>query len=104
MNQRKSDGNTSNNLSEVIRVRIHPRAKKNEISGILDDGTIKINLTAPPAEGKANQQLINVLSNLLEIDKSDIDIISGKTARNKLVRLKNCPIKEIINKIKSIAS
>ncbi len=104
MAQRNKDSKTNNNLSEVVNVRIHPRAKKNGISGILDDGTIKISLTAPPADGKANQQLINLLSNLLEIDKSDIDIISGKTARNKLVRLKNCPNKEIINKLKSIAS
>lgn len=49
------------------------------------DGTIKVNLTAPPEDGKANEQLVEVLSDNLGIDQSRIKITRGKTSRNKTV-------------------
>lgn len=71
----------------TLRIRATPRAKKSEISEILEDGTIKVRLTAPPVEGKANKALVEFLSQILGISSAQIKIISGKTGRNKLVRI-----------------
>ncbi|RPH74383.1 DUF167 domain-containing protein [bacterium] len=69
----------------AITVRVTPRAKKNQISAILADGTIKIHLTAPPVDGKANQALIAFLSEISGLPESKIEIVAGLTGRNKLV-------------------
>ena len=72
----------------TLAVKVIPRAKKNEISQVMADGTIKIKLTAPPVEGKANKALIKFLSRSLQIPTQDIEIISGSKSRNKVVLLK----------------
>lgn len=64
-----------------------PRARRNEVAEILNDGTIRIRLTAPPVEGKANQALIEFLSEILEVPKSHIEIVAGETGRDKLVSI-----------------
>ena len=69
----------------IITVRVIPRAKKSEISQVLADGTIKIRLTAPPVEGKANQALVRFLADVFDISPSNIEIISGKKGRKKVV-------------------
>lgn len=71
----------------AIAVRITTRASKNEISGILEDGTIKIKLTAAPVDGKANQMLIEFLSKLLDCPKSSIEIVAGNSGRDKLITI-----------------
>jgi uncharacterized protein (TIGR00251 family) len=72
-------------LGAAITVRITPRASKNEISEILNDGTVKVRITAPPVEGKANEMLIDFLADVLEVKKAQIDIVAGNTGRDKLV-------------------
>ena len=69
----------------IITIRVIPRAKKSEISQVLADGTIKIRLTAPPVEGKANQALVRFLADVFDISPSNIEIISGKKGRKKVV-------------------
>ncbi|MDD5370083.1 MAG: DUF167 domain-containing protein [Anaerolineaceae bacterium] len=69
----------------AITIRVTPRASKNEISGIQEDGTIKVRLTAPPVEGQANTALIHFLADLLQVAPSRIEIIAGLSGRDKLV-------------------
>ena len=69
----------------ALAIRVTPRASKNEIIGILDDGTIKIRLTAPPVEGKANAELIRFLAKVLDIAPNKLEIVAGETGRDKLV-------------------
>lgn len=69
----------------ALAVRITPRASKNEISEILSDGTVKIRLTAPPVEGKANLALVDFLSDVLGVPASRIEIVAGATGRDKLI-------------------
>jgi uncharacterized protein (TIGR00251 family) len=64
-----------------------PRSSKNEIAGIMDDGTVKIRLTAPPVEGQANIALIRYLADLLGVPQGNIEIVAGQTGRNKLVTI-----------------
>lgn len=74
-------------LGAALAIRVTPGAKRNEIDGFLEDGTIRIRLVAPPVEGKANSALIDFLSKVLGARRSDIEIIAGETSRNKLVTI-----------------
>ena len=71
----------------ALAIRVTPRARRNEIVGILDDGTIKIRLTSPPVEGKANNALVEFLADVLDVPRSRIDIVAGETGRDKLVSI-----------------
>jgi len=71
----------------ALAVRVIPRANRNELVEILPDGTLKIRLTAPPVEGRANQALIEFLAKALDIPRSMIEIVAGQKGRNKLVAI-----------------
>ena len=67
-------------------VKVQPRAKKNAIIGELGDA-LKIALTAPPVEGRANEECIKFFANLLEVPRSSVSIASGETSRRKVIRV-----------------
>lgn len=67
-------------------VKVQPRASKNAITGAVGDA-LKLALTAPPVEGRANQAVIELLAEVLEIPRSSVTIASGETGRNKVVRI-----------------
>jgi uncharacterized protein (TIGR00251 family) len=67
-------------------VKVHPRARKNAITGVVGNA-LKLALTAPPVEGKANQSVIEFFADLFEIPRSSVTIASGETSRNKVVRI-----------------
>jgi len=79
----------------ALAIRVQPRAKRNEISGILVDGTVKIRLTAPPVEGKANKALLDFLAIVLKVPASKIEIIAGHTGRKKLVSILDLDAKTV---------
>jgi uncharacterized protein (TIGR00251 family) len=67
-------------------VKVHPRARKNAITGVVGDA-LKLALTAPPVEGKANLAVIEFFSDLFAIPRSSVTIASGETSRNKVIRI-----------------
>jgi uncharacterized protein (TIGR00251 family) len=67
-------------------VKVHPRARKNAITGTVGDA-LKLALTAPPVEGRANQAAIEFFAEWFEIPRSSVTIASGETSRNKVVRI-----------------
>jgi len=71
----------------TLSVRIQPRASKNELV-LMEDGGLKIRLTAPPVEGAANEALIRFLAETLSVSKSQIEIVAGHTSREKIVRVR----------------
>lgn len=71
----------------AITVRITPRASKNEIAEILDDGTIKIRLTAATVENQANLALVEFLAGVLQIAPKQIEIVAGHSGKDKLVTI-----------------
>ena len=70
----------------TLAVKVHPRARKNAITGVVGDA-LKLALTAPPVEGKANQAVIEFFADLFAIPRSSVTIASGETSRNKIVRI-----------------
>jgi len=69
----------------ALAVRITPRATRNEIVEVLDDGTIKVRIAAPPADDEANEVLISYFSEILGVPKSQLDIVAGANGRDKLI-------------------
>ena len=65
-------------------VKVHPRAKRNAITGELGDA-LKVSLTAPPVDGKANAACIEFFAKLLKVPRSSVTIASGQTSRNKVI-------------------
>jgi uncharacterized protein (TIGR00251 family) len=83
----------------AITVSITTRASQNQISEILDDGTIKIRLTEPHSEGKANKALLDYLAQVLDIKASDLEIVAGSNGKDKLVVVSNLDATEVHAKI-----
>lgn len=71
----------------VIEVKVEPRSSKKGISGVMGD-MLKVKLTAPPVEGAANEQLIEVISEATGAKKSAIKIIRGASAKKKTLEIK----------------
>ena len=67
-------------------MRVHPRAKKTAIIGEVGD-SLKVALTAPPVDGKANDACIEFFAKLLKVPKTSVTIAAGLTSRNKTVRV-----------------
>lgn len=70
----------------ILRIKVQPRASKDEIAEILGD-SLKIRITAPPIDGKANQHLLAYLAKLFKVTKSRITLLSGETGREKRVSI-----------------
>jgi uncharacterized protein (TIGR00251 family) len=69
----------------AFTVRVVTRANSVEIVGVQDDGSLKIRLTESPAEGRANDQLIDLLAEILEVDAGQIEIVAGEDKSNKII-------------------
>lgn len=69
-----------------FKVKLQPRAKKNEICGIQGE-ELKVRLTAPPVDGEANDAFIKFLASCLKISRATIKIVSGHTNPHKLIHI-----------------
>lgn len=83
----KAQGLQHKRPSAVLKIRVTPRAKRDEIIAVLADRTIKIRLTAPPVGGKANQALIEFLAKVLSVPRSRIEIRAGGAGRDKSISI-----------------
>lgn len=86
----------------VFAVRVQPRASRSEISGELD-GALKLRLAAPPVDGEANAELISLLAKLLDVQRSQIEIISGQTSMNKVVKVNQVSVEYCEQRLKKTA-
>ena len=78
----------------TFAIKVHPRARKNAITGELG-GALKLSLTAPPVEGRANEACIEFLANLLKVPRSSVTIASGQSSRRKVIRVSGVSADEI---------
>ena len=69
----------------IITIRVVPRAKQNKV--VEEAGRLKVYLTAPPVEGKANELLIEVLAEHLGVKKKQLCLVRGEKGRDKIVEL-----------------
>ncbi len=77
------------NGSLLLKIIVQPKASKNEITGLHNDA-LKLRLTTPPIEGRANKAVIAFLAKRLHLPKSSISIKSGLQNRNKQLLILGC--------------
>lgn len=71
----------------ALAVRVTPRADRNEIVSVMNDGTIKVHLAADPADDKSNAELLVFLAEVLGVPKSRVEIVAGEAGRDKLISI-----------------
>ena len=71
----------------IIRVRVQPRASRDEIVGWREPGVLAVRVTAPPVEGDANRAVEHLLARELGVRPSAVTVIRGQRSRDKLVRV-----------------
>ncbi|MEK7785748.1 MAG: DUF167 domain-containing protein [Chloroflexota bacterium] len=87
----------------ALSIKVTPRARKNEIVGVMADGTLKIRVTAPPVGGKANEAVIELLADVLNVPKSKIEIVAGETSTQKLVSIADVTPAQVEELLRSVA-
>lgn len=70
----------------VLELYVQPKSSRTRIVG-LHDGSVKLALTAPPVDGKANTQITGFLAKLFKIPKSAVTLLSGQQGRHKKIAL-----------------
>jgi uncharacterized protein len=78
----------------TFAAKIHPRAKNNAITGEIGDA-LKVSLTAPPVEGRANEACIEFFAKLLNVPRSSVTIAAGQNSRNKVIRVSGLSANEV---------
>jgi uncharacterized protein len=82
----------------TFAVKVHPRARKNAITGELGDA-LKVALTAPPIEGKANEACVDFLANLLKVPRASVTIAAGQSSRKKVIRVSGLTVQQVRDRL-----
>ena len=81
-----------------ITVRVQPNASQNNILGF-KDGVLRIRIAAPPIKGKANQELIKFLGDVLGVSKGNLAIKKGMTSRTKVIGIEELTQNQVIRRL-----
>ena len=84
----------------ILKVRVQPKASRNQVDGFEED-TLRLRVTAPPTEGKANAGVIALLAKTLGISKSKLQIVRGQSSRNKVVSVDTLTGQEVRRRIEA---
>jgi hypothetical protein len=84
----------------AFAVRVAPRASRDAIEGAYQ-GALKVRLTAPPVDGRANEALIRLLAERLNVPKSAVRIVAGEKSRTKRVEIIGARREQIIEMLNS---
>lgn len=67
-----------------FKVRVQPRSARNRVAGVYGDA-LKVQVSAPPVEGAANNAVVEVLAAWLRVSRKAVEIVRGQTGRDKVV-------------------
>ena len=85
----------------TFAIKVHPRAKKNAITGELGVA-LKVALTAPPLDGRANEACIEFFAKVLNVSRASVSIASGQSSRNKVIRVTGLSAKEVRTRLQAL--
>ncbi|MCC6154246.1 MAG: DUF167 domain-containing protein [Candidatus Hydrogenedentes bacterium] len=92
---------TKTSLAESrITVRVQPKASRNSCS-VDEAGHIRVSLTAPPVDGAANDALLRYLSDLLQLPRRAITIVSGEKSRDKILAIAGINLEDVVAHLKA---
>jgi uncharacterized protein len=77
-----------------VTVKVHPRARRTAITGRFGEA-YKLDLAAPPVDGKANEECVRFFAELADVSRADVRIVTGKTGRMKVVEIAGVPQAEL---------
>ncbi|MBT3336305.1 MAG: hypothetical protein HN855_04490 [Anaerolineae bacterium] len=72
-------------VGSALAVRLTPKASRDAVVGIMEDGTVKVHVTAAPNGGQDNKALTALLANVLGVPQKNVDIVAGEDGRDKLL-------------------
>jgi uncharacterized protein (TIGR00251 family) len=80
----------------AVRFEVHakPRARASRVVGVRDEALV-VQLAAPPVDGAANAELVEVLANALSLPKRDVTLVRGESGRVKLVEVRGLTADEV---------
>jgi len=78
----------------TFNLRVQPRASRAEIAGE-HGGAIKVRITAPPVDNKANEECRKFLAKMLRVAPGAVEIVAGETSRNKIIRVRGVTAKQV---------
>lgn len=84
----------------ILTVRVQPKASSNQVVGY-DEGTLRLRVTAPPTEGKANAGVIALLAKTLGVSRSKLQIVRGHGSRDKLVSVDTLSEQEVRRRVEA---
>jgi uncharacterized protein (TIGR00251 family) len=82
----------------TFSIKVHPRAKRDGITGEVGEA-LKLSLTTPPVDGRANQACIDFFAKLLKVSRSSVTIAAGESSRNKVIRVSGLKSEEIRSRL-----
>jgi uncharacterized protein (TIGR00251 family) len=83
----------------AMAVRVTPRASRNEVTAIQEDGTVKVRLASSPKDGDSNAALVRYLAEVLGVVPSKIEIVAGESGRDKLISILDMDKDELQNRL-----
>lgn len=83
----------------LLRLHIQPGAKRDAVAGMYGEDMLKLAVSAPPVDGKANAALRKLLSKWLGIPQGQIELKSGQTGRDKQFVISGLPVKDTANRL-----
>jgi len=78
----------------TFSVKVHPKARRERISGTVGD-SLKVELTAPPVDGKANEACIRFFADFLKVPRSSVTIAAGVGSRRKVIRVAGISARQV---------
>jgi hypothetical protein len=90
-------------VGATFAVKVHPRAKKDAITGVVGDA-LKLALTAPPVEGRANEACIEFFAKLLSVPRSSVTIAAGQSRRQKVIRVAGMSAVAVAEQLRTAAT
>lgn len=84
----------------TFSIKVHPRSKHDAISGIVGDA-LKLSLTAPPVEGRANEACIRFFAKFLRVPRSSVTIAAGESSRNKVICISGLSAAQVQQRLES---
>ncbi len=85
--------------SATVTVHVLPRASREEVAGLYGDA-VRVRLTAPPLENRANEALVRFLAAALGVSRSRVEVAAGRRGRRKVVRVAGMSREDIFRRLK----